>query len=305
MGKTQFIITVLSLLVVLSAGIVSASEGVWMTDFKKATELAQKENKDLLVNFTGSDWCHWCKQLKAEVFGKEKFVEEARTKFILVEIDFPDQIEQSEELIEQNDALSVTYEIEGYPTIMLLDSLGRAYAKTGYMEGGAQNYLEHLSTLQTVKAKRDMLFDKAEMLSGKEHAEVLDMALTLMAENGIDFGYSDVIEKILSIDEEINCGFKEKYKSFYLKQEVKKILFSAEKTKDYKKASEQFDQLIQSAAIDPEIAQRFYLVEVKYLIDYSERDDLIKASLQRAYDAAPDSEQAEEILFYLTMLSEK
>ena len=46
-----------------------AAEGLsWETDISVAMEKAKKEGKDILINFTGSDWCGWCKKLDGEVF---------------------------------------------------------------------------------------------------------------------------------------------------------------------------------------------------------------------------------------------
>ena len=40
----------------------------WMTDLKVAQDRAYAENRLVLLDFTGSDWCGWCIKLKAEVF---------------------------------------------------------------------------------------------------------------------------------------------------------------------------------------------------------------------------------------------
>ena len=63
-----------------------ASEG-WIADFDEAVKLAKAEKKDLFVDFTGSDWCGWCKKLDAEVFSKEEFLTAAKKSFVLVALD--------------------------------------------------------------------------------------------------------------------------------------------------------------------------------------------------------------------------
>ena len=60
-----------------------------MSDFEAAKAKAKAENKLLLVDFTGSDWCVWCKKLKAEVFDQDTFQTAAPEQFVLVELDFP------------------------------------------------------------------------------------------------------------------------------------------------------------------------------------------------------------------------
>ncbi len=76
----------------------SAAAGLWQTDFKAAQAKAKEDKKYLLVDFTGSDWCTWCIRLHNEVFDKEPFKAEAPKQFVLVELDFPHEKEQSDEL---------------------------------------------------------------------------------------------------------------------------------------------------------------------------------------------------------------
>ncbi|GDY18117.1 hypothetical protein LBMAG55_14400 [Verrucomicrobiota bacterium] len=118
----------------------------WLTDLEAAKKQAAAEKKDILVDFTGSDWCGWCIRLKKEVFDQPEFAE-ASKKFVLVELDFPRGKKQSPELKAKNEALSKQFAIAGFPTILLLDAQGQVYAQTGYQEGGAKQYLAHLDTL--------------------------------------------------------------------------------------------------------------------------------------------------------------
>ena len=64
-------------------------EGIWQTDFEVAKAKAEAEKKMLLADFTGSDWCIFCKKLKSEVLDQDVFKSEA-LKFVLVELDYPE-----------------------------------------------------------------------------------------------------------------------------------------------------------------------------------------------------------------------
>lgn len=122
-----------------------ASDSVWMTDFEAAKAAAAEKGKDLLLDFSGSDWCYWCKRLNSEVFSKQGFIDSASEHFIFVKIDFPsDKSEQSTTLREQNERLQRMFRIQGYPTVLLMTADGRPYAETGYREGGPDAYLRHL-----------------------------------------------------------------------------------------------------------------------------------------------------------------
>lgn len=121
----------------------------WITDFAAAQKKAVAEGKDLLLDFTGSDWCIWCKRLDAEVFSQKVFISEAQTKFVFVLLDFPNNTSrQSAELQKQNKRLMGQYDVQGFPTIILADAMGKPYAQTGYEEGGPIAYLQHLAELR-------------------------------------------------------------------------------------------------------------------------------------------------------------
>lgn len=124
-----------------------ASHADWMTDFEAAKAKAKAENKPILVDFTGSDWCGWCIKLDNEVFSKKAFKSYAAESLVLLEIDFPRKGDQSAALKAQNEALAEKYEIRGFPTILLIDHEGKVIERTGYQRGGAANYVEHLKGL--------------------------------------------------------------------------------------------------------------------------------------------------------------
>ena len=129
----------------------SAGEG-WLTDLEAAKKQAAKENKAILVDFTGSDWCGFCIKLQKEVFSKEEFKKFAEKNLVLVEIDFPQRKKQPDEVKQANKALAKKYNIEGYPTIVLLDANGKELKRfEGYGGEGAQKYVQNL---QQVLGKR-------------------------------------------------------------------------------------------------------------------------------------------------------
>jgi thioredoxin-related protein len=116
----------------------------WMTNLDHALKIAKKENKVVFIDFTGSDWCQWCKRLSNEVFSHKEFEEFANNNLVLVKIDFPRNIEQSNATKFYNQQLANLYGVEGFPTIILLDKNGKGILKTGYIEGGVRNYIQQL-----------------------------------------------------------------------------------------------------------------------------------------------------------------
>ena len=119
----------------------------WMTDFKAAKALAEKEKKDLLISFSGSDWCGWCIKLDKEVMEQPEFLEWAKKNVVLLKLDFPRNIPQSGALKQQNETLAQYYGVQGFPTVILARPDGQVIARTGYQHGGAAAYVKHLGEL--------------------------------------------------------------------------------------------------------------------------------------------------------------
>ena len=116
-----------------------AADSTWLTSVPNAQAQAKKENKLVLLDFTGSDWCSWCKKLDAEVFSQKEFADYAGKNLVLVEVDFPSQKKLDAALVKANDALKDKYKISGYPTLIVLKPDGTTvWTQVGYMEGGPQ-----------------------------------------------------------------------------------------------------------------------------------------------------------------------
>ena len=82
-----------------------ASEG-WQTDYSAALAEAGKEQKLVLLDFTGSDWCGWCMKLSKDIFSQPEFKEFAAKNLILVEVDFPARKPLADEVKARNSALA-------------------------------------------------------------------------------------------------------------------------------------------------------------------------------------------------------
>lgn len=133
------------LLAALAAGMAWAD--IWTDNFEKAQLEAKASGKVLLLNFSGSDWCGWCKKLDREVFSKNEFKAFARERLVPVVIDFPQRKAQSRKVQERNLALAKQYKVQGFPTILLVSAEGKVIARTGYRDGGPEPYVAHLKEL--------------------------------------------------------------------------------------------------------------------------------------------------------------
>jgi thioredoxin-related protein len=184
-----------------------AAGDLWVTDFEKAKQAATAEGKDMLIDFTGSDWCGWCIKLRKEVFDLDAFKTAGPKNFVLVEIDFPqNKSKLSKETQEQNAKLQTQFGIQGFPSIVLADGQGRPYAQTGYQPGGPEKYLPHLDELRAVRLKRDEQWKKAEGAQGVEKAKFLAAGLKVLNEELVAQHYSKVISEITALDPKDESG---------------------------------------------------------------------------------------------------
>jgi len=119
----------------------------WLTDYKEAVKVAKKENKPILINFTGSDWCKWCFRLTDEVFSQDTFKKYADKEIVLLTVDFPRYKEQSSSVKAFNRELMNKYGVRGFPTILLVDKNEQEIGRTGYKQGGPQVYIDHLKVM--------------------------------------------------------------------------------------------------------------------------------------------------------------
>jgi thioredoxin-related protein len=119
----------------------AAVQQAWSTDLAAAKARAKAEQKVVLANFTGSDWCGWCMRLQAEVFHTPEFLAWVQQHAVLLEVDFPRGKRLPAELKRQNERLQQELGVDGYPTIVFLDGDGKELGRIGYVEGGPKAWL--------------------------------------------------------------------------------------------------------------------------------------------------------------------
>ena len=120
----------------------------WITSYEQGQQEAKASDKLVLLDFTGSDWCGWCKLLDKEIFSQPEFKEYARKNLVLVEVDFPRLKEINRATRVQNERLAVKYRVQGFPTIIVLNGDGKKVAEFGYMQGGPEAFIAQLEKLR-------------------------------------------------------------------------------------------------------------------------------------------------------------
>ena len=102
-----------------------AKVGQWTMDFAAAAKLAKEKKLPMMLNFTGSDWCGWCKLMDKGVFAKNEWKQYAAKNAVLVTLDFPnDKSIVPEKYVARNKELQRQFAVRGYPTYIVLDSDG-------------------------------------------------------------------------------------------------------------------------------------------------------------------------------------
>lgn len=126
-----------------------AADATWLTDLDKAKATAKEEKKLVLMDFTGSDWCPPCKALHSKVLTSKEFTDFAKENLVLVEVDFPQRKKLPEAQQKANETLAKQFEIEGFPTIVVLDPNGKQLSKNvGYSGESAKEFVAKLQKLK-------------------------------------------------------------------------------------------------------------------------------------------------------------
>ena len=273
-------------------GTVFAAEGnLWQTDFEAAKAKAKAENKFLLLDFTGSDWCTWCTRLKDEVFDKETFRTEAPKQFVLVELDFPHQKKLTPELTKQNEGLAKQYKIQGYPSILLADSDGQLIARTGYRPDGPEKYVKHLAEFVDVYKTIPPMRAKLKEVKDLDRAKLLDQLIEAYVKLGNEIDEIETWSKeIIALDAQNATGLKVKY-------EFRVLMAEAAILKERHKATEArvaFDKVLALPGLTGQQKQEAGFAQAECFFHEKDFSGLV-ACLKKALEAAPKSPKAAAI----------
>ncbi len=147
--KTSVYFLAVTIFLVGAASAFSQDTG-WTDDYAKAVAQAKMENKAILLDFTGSDWCGWCMKMKKETLDTPQFTAYAQKNLVLVTVDFPHKTPQVPAIKQQNEKLNTKYQADGFPTYVLIDKFGRELGRqSGYLEGGPTAFIAKLGKFYT------------------------------------------------------------------------------------------------------------------------------------------------------------
>ena len=121
----------------------------WKTNFEVAKIEATNQNKNILLVFSGSDWCGPCIKLDRDIWKSACFMEFAKNNLILERADFPKkkQNQLTPEIKELNQSLAEKYNKDGmFPLVVVVNKNGKVLGKTGYKNVSPQEYVNILKS---------------------------------------------------------------------------------------------------------------------------------------------------------------
>lgn len=128
------------------------NDPAWTQDYDAALAKAKESGRRVLINFTGSDWCHWCIKMDEETLSQEEFKQYAAEHLVLVYVDKPMRRKLDADQVAKNSKLMRQYGVEGFPTFVVLDPDGHEVdRRSGYVSGGPKGFIYFLKVTEKVE----------------------------------------------------------------------------------------------------------------------------------------------------------
>lgn len=123
----------------------------WETNLATAEKRATEENRNIVLVFSGSDWCAPCMRLEKNIWESKEFINDSNNHFVLLRADFPKKKNNtlSKEQQEQNNQLAEKYNKQGlFPLVAVLNKDGKMLGTTGYKNVEPKEYIAILHSLE-------------------------------------------------------------------------------------------------------------------------------------------------------------
>ncbi len=278
----------------------ASAEITWLTSQDEAFAKARETGKPVMIEFTGSDWCGFCKILRKDVLDTPEFEKALADKYVFLELDFPRKKALPEAEQKVNKELAQKMGITGYPSIIMTDKDGLPYSKSVGAPLKPEEFIKSAESWDQNKAKRDEAFTKAKGLSGKEKAAALYEGLKTMDSSLWAPYYSEVIAEIIASDPEDSCQYKadltRKERIAAQRKEIMEV-YKANRS-DIAKIGEALDAMLKREDLEPSVRQQIMIPMAvgEFQKRQKESTELYKKDLDAiiAVDPASDEAQAAE-----------
>jgi thioredoxin-related protein len=197
----------------------------WGTDVAAAFDQAQKEDKDVLMLFMGSDWNPACQKLEKEILADPDFRTEIIKRFVVVKLDTLRNSDQKAAVVEQNKKWASAFGVNGFPTLFLLDNGGKPFAIAGFEAASVSEYLGMLEEHRQRRVQRDEKLTEAADKTGLERAKLLDEAMNQMRSDLVELYYPEMVAEIIELDKDDEAGLRTKWNSS-AESEIRKAILT-------------------------------------------------------------------------------
>ena len=257
----------------------------WLTELPAAQAKAAAENKAILVDFTGSDWCGWCIRLRKNVFDTPEFDSYVKDKFVLLEIDLPHGNKLTPEQKAVNEALAKRFKITGFPTVLVLTPNAEV---AGGFGGGQPN-------LAAVQPSLDKALEVAALIKKAEGQQGVDKAKSLAAAYlGIPSDLRNLAtslrDQALALDPEDVTGLQREAKA---QRQRAAIMRDLREVKTPQKAVEVFDAWLAKPELMKENLTEVHFMKSNAMLAMAETEEDVAAAEAEALKGA-DASTAED-----------
>ncbi|MBQ2631575.1 MAG: thioredoxin family protein [Kiritimatiellae bacterium] len=126
---------------------------VWTDDIEGAFKAASESGRPVFIDFTGSDWCGWCKLAEKNIFSTRAWADFA-SELVCLKVDFPQRGRPDVMTMRRREDLAKAFGVEGFPTLVLATAERKELARfMAGRKGSAEFIAEVRKSIPVVQEK--------------------------------------------------------------------------------------------------------------------------------------------------------
>lgn len=285
----------------------------WFTDVDEAKSAATKQNKNILLLFSGDDWDGISATLKENVFTTKTFVSKAQKKYVLLNVDFSqteyakteitdastdEEIEEAmriQTLYMQKEDLAEKYNLSMYPSLYVItpDEYGLCSIEFNETDETPESLLEKLEQSEETQANLVQLIKSLDGAEGLDKVLAIDAlynATDIMLRNPL----ADFAQEVVSLDPNNQTGVIGKYEYELANQRAMQYAMYAN---DVVSAAKEFEDVCETGHLSASEKQNAYYMSAYILAMQSEPDfEKMISLMEKSYEQDEQSDLAPQIL---------
>lgn len=277
-----------------------------LTEYPTAEAALNALNQDercIMLDFTGTDWCTACMHLKEKILTSPAFEQTLGQQLVLVEVDFPRTPTLKEQITpeewEKRENMLASYALEALPAVVLLDSKGLPFGVIRGTRPTPDAYITEVQQALATRTARDKALHHANTLQGMEKARALAAALELLPVECRD-KYVQVIDTITSIDTEDTLQYRGKaditgrrIRQLNELRTLSTTFIGKLSAADLKDSIEKLDTFLAQPHLVPEARQKAILHKADAYALLRDYDNQVRC-MREAIDTAPETRSGQK-----------